>query len=357
MSIDVKKFIDINIVYSKQTSNPLIQNTVGLITSEGTEGTITLVLSKSEWDAYIIGKTFTNTTPYVNMFFANGGTRLAIIEGKTGAYATSLSDEYIAIAVVDQTFSSAKSLATTLELSMTGIHKKILLARATSSDIASDPLVSGLSCLAVKYSEYVGAEMCMGAYLSKTKIDGINTVNDYAFTIEDLEVNVSSPITNNVFDTLMGYKFNFNIALSNANRNIGGNMTSGRSLINEYMLIVLHQVATARLLDLLVTKIKGNKALSAIRSTLSDTLNIFVQNGYLSTSKVWIYDDWVVTHNSQEFTIIEQYTPLSLGYHIQVLPWSSLTNQEIAENKAPTTYIIIADAYGVRKLELAGGLL
>ncbi len=134
-------------------------------------------------------------------------------------------------------------------------------------------------------------------------------------------------------------------------------MTSGYSLVNEYMLIVLHQTVTEQLLALLVTKIKGNKALSSIRTVLSQELNSYVQNGYLATNKRWTHEDWIVVHNGEEFVIIEQNTPISLGYYVQVLPWSALTTNEIAAHQAPPIYIVIADSHSVRKLTLIGEVI
>lgn len=357
MSVDVRKFIDVNITYSNQPSIVNARDTVVLITSEGATDVKKLLTSKAEWDDYKEGKVFTNTDPYVQMFFANGGAKLLLIENASASIATTLEDKYIVIAVVGLTLNDAKTLATTFDSSLKGTHRKILLARATNADLAILPTLTGLQSLAVKYSETVGAEMTIAAYLSKIKIEGTNTVHDYSFTAETLEPDVTIPVTDALFDELSKNNVNFNLNLAGSTRNIGGNMTSGYPLVNEYMLIVLHQTVTEQLLALLVTKIKGNKALSSIRTVLSQELNKYVQNGYLATNKRWTHEDWIVVHNGVEFTIIKQNTPISLGYYIQVLPWSALTANEIAAHQAPPIYIVIADSYSVRKLTLIGEVI
>lgn len=357
MSVDVRKFVDVNITHSYQPSIVTIRDTAVLITSEGTEDTTKLVQSKAEWDAYIIGKTFTNTTPYVNIFFANGGAKLLIIEAESTSITTTLEDKYILIASVGLTLNDAKTLATTFDSTLNGTHRKILLARATNADVQTNPVLSGIKSLAVKYSEVVGAEMTIAAYLSKLKINGIDTIKDYAFTSETLAVDSTVVVDDTLFDTLVSYHLNFNLTLGGAIRNVGGNITSGYSLVNEYMLIVLHQTLTEQLLALLVTKIKGNQALSAIRTVLTQELEMYVLNGYLTNTKRWTYDDWIVTHNGLEFVVIQKDTPLPLGYYIQVLPWSALTAQELAANQAPAVYVVIADSYGIRKLSLTGGAI
>lgn len=357
MSVDVRKFIDVNITHANQPSIVNARDTVVLITSEGATDVKKLLTSKAEWDAYKKDKVFTNTDPYVQIFFANGGAKLLLVEAASTSVATTLEDKYIVIASVGLALNDAKTLATTFDATLEGTHRKILLARATNADLAILPTLSGIYSLAVKHSEVVGAEMAIAAYLSKIKIEGTNTVHDYSFTAETIAADTTVPITDALFDTLSENNVNFNLNLAGATRNIGGNMTSGYALVNEYMLIVLHQTVTEQLLALLVTKIKGNKALSSIRTVLSQELNAYVQNGYLATNKRWTHEDWTVVHNGIEFVIIEQNTPISLGYYVQVLPWSALTANEIAAHQAPPIYIIIADSYGVRKLALIGEVI
>lgn len=363
MSIDVRKFINVNIDYADQVGVISQRDTAVLITSEGVAGEKTLISSLSQWQEYIVGKVFTTTTPYVNVFFAHGGSKLLVVEASTFADTiATLEDRYIVVAVVGQTMSTAKTNAITLD-TREGVKRKILLARATNADLSpvgeSLPAANalGINSLAIKYSEVVGAEMTMAAYLTRVNINGNNTVFDYAFTSENIAINTSPAIDDTLFDVLMGFNLNFNIPLAGVTRNVGGNMSSGRPLINEFMLIVLHQTVTDELLILLTSKIKGNQALSAIRAIITQELNRYITNGYLDTNKIWVNEDWVVTHNAQSFTIITQGTPITLGYWIQVLPWSALDASDRAERKAPPIYLVLADSYGVRKIEVNGKVI
>lgn len=360
MAIDVRKFINVNIGYSTRPSVISQRNTAVLITSEGTPTTQTLVSSKGEWDVYKSGKTFTNTTPYVETFFAHGGVNLLVVEGASGSDALNLPDKFIVVAVVGQTLNQMKTLAGSFD-SLEGVHRKLLLGRVKYSDLYqdgyTDPALTGYNSLIVKYSEHNGAEMAIAAYLTRVNIYGVNTVHDYAFTIENIVPDVSNEIDDALFDVLTELNFNFNIPIGGATRNIGGNLTSGRSVINEFMLIVLHQTVTDNLLVLLMSKIKGNQGLSAIRGVITQELNKYVTNGYLDTNKIWKLDDWVVNHNSQDFTIIKKSTPLTLGYRVQVLPWSALSDSDRDLRKAPPIYIILADSYGIRHIEVTGEVI
>lgn len=363
MAIDVRNFINVNIGY---TSTPTVisqRDTAVLITSEGTSETQTLVSSKQEWDVYISGKTFTNTTPYVNTFFAHGGANLLVVEGADWNAIKDLDDRYIVVAIVGQRLNNIRTVSTELE-TYEGVHKKILVARIDYDDIYSgggpvftDPNLSGYNSLAIKYSELPGAQMAIAAYLTRINIYGTNTVHDYAYTTENIVPDLSHPINNSMFNKLMELNFNFNINIARGTKNIGGNLTNGRSLINEFMLIVLHQTVTDNLLVLLMSKIKGNQGLASIRGVITQELNKYITNGYLDKNKIWTQEDWTVEHNSQSFTIIKKGTPLTLGYSVHVLPWSSLNSDDKQLRKAPPIYIVLADSYGIRHIEVTGEVI
>lgn len=356
MAINIKKFIDINITHHETPSVISQRDTAVLITTEGQPETKKLLTSLSEWDSYRGGQ-FVTTNPYVRQFFTHGGVKLLLVESSNAAIIQTLEEHYIVVAVVGQTLDDAKNTATTLKNNLEGPRRKILVARATFENVANDPLVGGFDNLAIKYSEVIGSEMAIAAYLTRVDIYGTDTVHDYSFTLENIAPDVTNPIDDTLYDVLMSYNLNFNIKLASATRNIGGNLTNGRSLINEFMLIVLHQTVTTQLLNLLVSKIKGNAGLASIRTTLTKELNNYVTNGFLSLNKVWSSEDWSVTRNGIKFNIIKKGTPLTLGYYIQVLPWSSLTSIEIAERQAPPIYIVIADSYGIRKIEVTGEVI
>lgn len=369
MSIDVRKFINVNIDYSKRPVVISQRDTAVLVTDEGIGElkTNVFVSSKQEWLDYAESGTFIKTTPYVNTFFDHGGVNLLIITNGEVEDVLELDDKYIVVAIVGQDLSEIKTLATSLDLRK-GVHRKLLVARVEYDDIYintaeqgqpevitySDPQLSGFNSLAIKYSSEIGAEMAIAAYLTRVNIYGSNTVKDYTYTVENIKYEVAHEINNTLYDLLQSLNFNFNINLAGANRNIGGNLTNGRVLINEFMLIVLHQTVTDNLLLLLMSKLKGNKALASMRGVISQELENYVRNGYLDTNKIWDNEDWNVTHNGENFTIVKKGTPLNLGYLIQVLPWTALNESDKQLKKAPPIYIVLADSYGIRQIEVTG---
>ena len=117
------------------------------------------------------------------------------------------------------------------------------------------------------------------------------------------------------------------------------------------MLICLHQTLTERLTELLTTKIKYNQSgLAQISAVLNKELQKYVDNGYLSTNKTWYEEDLYY----KGILIIKKNTPLLLGYRYVILPFSTLTDDEKRENALPDIYILIADSYGIRKINIFG---
>ena len=118
-----------------------------------------------------------------------------------------------------------------------------------------------------------------------------------------------------------------------------------------FMLICLHQTLTERLTELLVTKIKYNQSgLAQISAVLNKELQKYVDNGYLTTNKTWSEEDLYY----RGVLIIKKNTPLLLGYKYVILPFSTLSDTERQENALPEIYILIADSYGIRKINISG---
>ena len=229
-----------------------------------------------------------------------------------------------------------------------------MLGRATE---ASD--CSAINNFAVKVSAIAGAEMTIAAYLTKIQIYGTDTVQDYAFTIENFTSDQEALIENDdeLLGTVLDNNMNVDMELANAIRNLGGNLTNGNDLVNQYMLIVLHQTITDRLLTLLTQKIKGNAGVSSIYTTIAGELNRYVTNGYLSTDKVWTDTTKTLNYNGVNYTLIKQGTPLNLGYQIVVLPLNSLADADKALRKCPPIYIFLADSYGIRNITINGEVI
>lgn len=369
-NISLKNFVNIDIQPSIIGKIAGSRDTIALLTSEGTLGTTNLVdidNYKEEIDA-----TYLTTLAYLEVYFRNGGVKAFVVEGIANTSSailgamTELDDKYIVVAyATDETtitdrennevsiYNGLKdvALARAEDTTIYGINEKVLLVR--SNDL-SDP--ENVKNFAVKYSNNVGAEMTIGAYLSQIIVYGINTIQDYAFTKEyltDSEIATEVVPTNTQFGYLMDRNYNVDIELQGDYRNCGGNNKDGESLVNNWTRIVLHQTLTERLIELLKTKIRSTDGVSKMYATLVDELEYYRVNGYLTTDKVWKYDTLVING----ITIIEKGTPLLTGYQIKIFPMSLLTDEQKKNHEAPPIYIVLADQYSIRVINIAGEVI
>lgn len=215
-----------------------------------------------------------------------------------------------------------------------------------------------LTTIGQNYNEednYKGIEMSIAGYLTNIDINRYDSVQDYAFTQEDFNEKTILPyITvndNELAKSLLSVNVNFIGELINKSRNLGGNDSNGNSVINMFMLICLHQTLAEKLTSLLITKIKYNQTgLSQISAVLNKELQKYVDNGYLTTNKTWVNDDLYYKGT----LVIKKNTPLSLGYRYVILPFSSLDPEEVKNKELPDIYILIADSYGIRKIDVFG---
>ena len=206
-----------------------------------------------------------------------------------------------------------------------------------------------------KYSNLTaqcGIAATVAAYLTQINVDEIDSIKDYAFTQEEI-YDERKPIVDDDSEikNVIKYNLNADALLLSEVRNIGGNDTAGRDLVNQFMLICLHQTLTEKLVELLTTKVKyNNTGLTLISSVINDELQRYVNNGYLATNKSWTDNDLV--YNG--YTVIKKNTPLSLGYKYIILPFSTLTQKEKKDHKLPNIYVLISDNYSIRKIEIVG---
>lgn len=355
-NINLKRFVDVNILPKTNVGVNSIRDTVVLYSKEnpsnGTKDeTYTNLYDFINREGGV--EDLSETAKYVQVFFNNGGNKLRVIYNKINVTLDDIkklpNEQIVVTSTMD--YSALKTVAKNMNLdkSIYGINSKILVACTNQDDEES------ISNLAVKYSNVKGAEMTIAAYLSRIDIYGYNTVFDYAFTIENIDF---EDIDDTTFGNLDLHNMNVDLYIANNTRNIGGNLKDGKDITNSFMLIVLHQTLTDRLLQLLSNKIKGSQGIAAIQSTLSQELYRYVRNGFLSTDK--IYNDETLYKQDafgNKYNIISKGTPLSKGYKITILPLSSLSDQDKKERKAPDIYIIVADSYGIRKITINGEVI
>jgi len=393
MSIDIRRFVDINLKHKEISSVNSIRDTAVLISSDTTSIALQSLIAKAKKlklvpnDAtfstlkdlqlamkistseqfYELYNTYNsetgvwtinleNATKYVDTFFENNGNKLIVItnmtetvsQGKTDVQTTieQLENEFIVVAYTG-TQSLIKTIAKSRasDVSIYGVNRKLLLMSVSANDTEK---VDDLIC---KYTSNNEDVMTIAAYLTDIDIYGSNTVQDYCFTKETVKTVIND---DTLFETLSTNNINVDVNLAGAVRNYGGNCKNGLDLVNEFVLIVLQQTLTDRVLLAMSTKLKNEQGLATIKTVMSEELNRYVRNGYLTTSKIWTDTDYTVTYNNQTFTVVEQDTALPLGYRIKILPYSSLTNEDKALHSTPPIYVVVADSYGIRKVTING---
>lgn len=381
MSLSVTNFVYADIHHLDSASPNVSRDTVGLFldNEELSDYYDCVVLSYVKGDnsstiTYMNGttltpKTFTSTDiiatsgleDYLSVFFANGGVKVKLLAGDLSKY-TTLDNDIVVIAELKKAFTGVADTNVTKIDALTGIKRKLVVGRIDYSSYKTNQFnpesVTKYQCLALKYSSVVGAEMAIAAYLSRINVYNSEDVKDYDFTVEN---GFDADKTNKVGDTiavtenesLADIQVNFNMYLANEMRNIGGNLTNGNSLVEEYILIVLQQNLTNKLINSLSTKLKGQSGLSAIRTAISEELNKFVDSEYLATDQVWTYETLYKTNpaisNLSEL-IIEKNTPLTTGYNIHIFKMDS-------KRRNVYVFVILATTKGIRYIRVDGNII
>ena len=201
-----------------------------------------------------------------------------------------------------------------------------------------------------------GIEMLAAAYLSKVRISDSASIQDYAFTVENVESFSDSIVSdNNQGVALIGAHFNFDTRLVNAIRNYPGDTISGADMMNYYVKILLTQDLTEAVMNLLASKIRFNQAgINRLSNAISQAMNPYIDNGYLNTDYIWTEDDLTYVFNGVEYMICPRNTPLVKGYRCVILPLTSLTGAQKEAHVLPPVYMLFADQNGIRKVVING---
>ena len=387
MAINLKNFVKIELNYHESVSAMGSRDTCVLIDiSNGSNPRFNgVVLTSYEEFTTLGGDSSNYLYPWVRTYFDNGGKKLHIINGNIETEAeeiqtwilsqiASLPNEEIIIAfaykeAADQNTNEMnifRAVASTMSLqdeTYKGINEKILLASFSSTNSPFEDVSH--ENYALKYGK-PGIEMTIAAYLSKINAYSPNSVLDYCYTIESLnafqEEGDDGEMTNSCVtddDSLVKYiiAHNYNVEgeLVNQIRNIGGNTTGGRNIVNQYMKILCCQFVTDAVLQVLVTKPRYSQtSINKIMAAIISVMNVFRSNGYLSSDKIWTDQDLIYNYNGTDYTIISKNYALTDGYLIQILPLTALTAADKAANKLPPIYLIVADAYAIRQVEITG---
>ena len=201
-----------------------------------------------------------------------------------------------------------------------------------------------------------GIEMLAAAYLSKVRINDASSIQDYAFTVEDLEEFPNSLVEDNNegVQLVKGHK-NFDTKLVNAIRNYPGDTLHGEDMMNYYMKILVTQDLSEAVMNLLASKIRFNQTgINRLNNAISQAMNVYIANGYLNGEYIWTGDDLYYSFNGVEYLICSRNTPLVKGYKCVILPLTSLTNEQKEAHVLPPVYLLLADQTGIRAVVING---
>ena len=355
-NIDVRRFVDVNIIHDVNTSVNSTRDTVILLTTEGTKNDETGVHvfdNLTELSEELDSSTYPLVNKYATIYFNNGGAKLKVIEGinKSDLADTikGLEMNEIVVAYTGE-YDDIKEVAKTRESDGTiyGIYQKILLGRTNTTD------ADKVKNFAVKYSNVEGAEMTIGAYLSTININKMNAVKDYSFTKEVID---AEPNDDDVLGDCLTNNMNVDMYLASSVMNLGGNLKNGLDITNEYVLIILQQTVTEKLLNLLTEKLTSSNGVNKIKTAIASELGRYAGCGYLSLDKSWGNQDKIFVYNNKSYTVIKANTPLLLGYSIFVVPFEDLSEEDKVNHKCPPIYLILAEQYGIRAITINGEVI
>lgn len=368
MSINLKKFVDINIQPHEKSVADYVRDTVVIYTADGIPSTVHEFSNMDEVLAYestFTSESYDTVKKYLQVYFDNGGVKAKVYDGI--AYDTlskdmikALDNNFITIvyACTDSDraacYTAMKNLANQLNADndVYGINEKIIIA--STANYNDEDKVKNFAVKYINDSTELGNEMTIAAYLSQTNILGSDTIYDYMFTEEKVTI---TDITDTIYQSIIDNNINVDVNLSGTIRNCGGNCKDGDDLVNNFVRIILHQTLTTQLINLLAQKIKSNTGISKIYAVIAQELEKYKTCGYLTTDKVWLDLPLKVDKNGKSYTIINTGDALLNGYLVKVLPMSALSEVDKTRHMTPPIYVVLADQYGIRKITITGDVI
>lgn len=359
MALNLDKFIKIIIKSGENSSRfasrdtaVLICDTLNVINPASAD--YTLLESYEDLDKNV-GNPSEKLKKYVHIFFDNKGVKLKLVKinGTIKETIKSLDRDLITVAYCSD--ASSKLTKANFPDNVTNTSDQKILVSWDKLDDGYSYLNSNTSqFFIVKYGD-PGVEMTVLAYL--TNINGYyyESVQDYDFTVEELREEYYTQPSDTIVENAIVKNYNVDAELAGELRNIGGNDTGGYSLVNDFMMILLSQTLSDKLLNVITSKIKYNQnGLNIIQSTIIQELDRYVNCGYLTKDKVWTDDTLIVPEG---YTLITKNTPLTQGYKFIILPFSTLNDAEKNNHELPKIYLLLAESYSIRSIEINGKTL
>ena len=362
MALNLDKFIKIIIksgenssrFASRDTAVLICDNTLNIINPASAD--YTLLESYEDLDKNVSNPS-EKLKKYVHIFFDNKGVKLKLVKrinsDSIKTTIKSLDRDLITVAYCSD--DSSKLTKADFPDNITNTSDQKILVSWDKLDDGYSHLNSNTSqFFIVKYGD-PGVEMTVLAYL--TNINGYyyESVQDYDFTVEELKEEYYTQPSDTIVENAIVKNYNVDAELAGELRNIGGNDTGGYSLVNDFMMILLSQTLSDKLLNVITSKIKYNQnGLNIIQSTIIQELDRYVNCGYLTKDKVWTDDTLIVPEG---YTLITKNTPLTQGYKFIILPFSTLNDAEKNNHELPKIYLLLAESYSIRSIEINGKTL
>lgn len=397
MSINLKNFVNVNIDYIDNTydetnfgtvtliwfrNNTAIELTTGEYVYPITEGVYT------NYDDAIEVNTDAGFENYALQFFKNGGQSLKVVDAGVSTD-TSYDVKTVLLSKIRENCASSTDiiictncpdadsimidLATDLPNTIiedigtdenypkfNGKDSKILMYTVGDVGYAD----TGLKNLVFKLGYYItikqgedtfelldGSCMAAAAYLSKMNFNTADVVKDYMYTEEylpDYAENEDLIGSQNYYEQIKEFNVNVSTIIANKYVNLGGDTIGGYDLVNEFSLIVLENLLTTALYNLVIKKLKYNSiTLSRAREEVASVLDQFVNNGYITPDDAWVDQDVII----DDLIIVSKGSRLQSGYVIYI---AEMTPELRDAHKLPNIYIVLNDSTGIRYINVVG---
>lgn len=396
MSVNLRRFVNIDIQRAKRNPVNPVRDTIALMNvtlqdgladgdilvagtlSKDANGNQKYIVTKSDGIEITLNDVTTTLCKYIRRFFDNNGIKLHLYTAEfTAANITALPRNEIGIAKAGgltegdvaeiKTYNGMANPSPSNEegtTNATGSSAKIFFTNIAKASLATYGVFDAPN-ICIKYGT-PGMEMLPAAYLSKINAYGVNTIHDYAFTIEVVDAANASTLPESEDDNIsqndatvaecMSHFINVDTVLANQIRNVGGDLAQGDDLVNAYFTIVLQQTLEDAAVNALSEKLSGADGTAKIYNVIIAELNKYVRSGLISAGN-WQNEDWIENYNGDNFLVVSANERLVTGYKVYVVPFAAMTSTDVASHKCPPIYIAMTNAYGIRKITIAGEVM
>ena len=193
----------------------------------------------------------------------------------------------------------------------------------------------------------------IGAYFSQIDLNGVETIQDYAFTSETGVTVVD--LTDAEYDALIAKNYNFYTTIGNNSRNYGGDIASGVGLDVVFGTITVeNDVTESALTALLEKQYLTDGGTNNIVTAINDAIVRYVTNGFIDPGSTYLGESQVITYNSKDFPTIRKGQTLVLGYLVFTIPVAEISTADRAARKLPPISVFINARGSIRQIDING---